>query len=73
MKNLYYTDMDNEQDFEFPQIDVSVNGKKIESDDIFSLIWGLERVLKDVGAMDSDYSLEMLSKEASAVVSKCGY
>jgi|DEB0MinimDraft_4_1074332.scaffolds.fasta_scaffold83574_2 hypothetical protein len=65
--------MDNEQDFDFSQVDISVNGSKIQADDLWGLIGGLERALKDAEVLDYDDSLEVLSREARAVVSKCGY
>jgi len=65
--------MDNEQDFDFSQVDISVNGSKIQADDLWGLIGGLERALKDAKVLDYDDSLEVLSREARAVVSKCGY
>jgi|TARA_R110001592_G_scaffold71719_1_gene219065 hypothetical protein len=65
--------MNNEQDFDFSKIDITVNGNKIEADDLWELIGGLEKALKEVEAIDYDDRLEVLSREASAVVSKCGY
>jgi len=65
--------MDNEQDFDFSQVDISVNGSEIQADDLWGLIGGLERALKDAEVLDYDDSLEVLSREARAVVSKCGY
>lgn len=65
--------MDNEQDFDFSQVDISVNGSKIQADDLWGLIGCLERALKDAEVLDYDDSLEVLSREARAVVSKCGY
>jgi len=65
--------MDNEQEFDFPKINVAVNGNKIEADNLWELLGGLEAALKDAGAIEDEDSIEVLSREASAVVSKCGY
>jgi hypothetical protein len=65
--------MNNEQDFDFSKIDITVNGDKIKADDLWELIGGLEKALKEVEVIDYDDTLEVLSREASAVVSKCGY
>jgi hypothetical protein len=65
--------MNNEQDFDFTKIDIAVNGNKIKADDLWELIGGLERALKEAEVIDYDDTLEVLSREASAVVSKCGY
>jgi archaellum component FlaC len=65
--------MNDEQDFEFPKIDITVNGKKIQAGDIWELVSGLEKALKEAEAIDYYDTLEILSREASAVASKCGY
>ena len=65
--------MDNETDFEFSEINVTVNGSKIEADNLWELLGGFEAALKDAGAIEYDDSIEVLSREARAVVSKCGY
>jgi len=65
--------MNNEQDFDFSKIDITVNGDKIKADDLWELIGGLEKALKEVEVIDYDDTIEVLSREASAVVSKCGY
>ena len=65
--------MNNEEEFDYSELDLVINGHKIEADDMWELIGGLEKALKEAGAMDYDDTLEVLSREASAVVSKCGY
>lgn len=65
--------MNDELDIDFPKIDIAVNGNKIESDNLWELIGGLEKALKEAKVIDYDDTLEVLSREASAVVSKCGY
>ncbi|MDB4317792.1 hypothetical protein N9973_00680 [bacterium] len=65
--------MDNEEEFNCSELDLVINGNKIEADDIWELIRGLEKVLTKAGAIEYDSSLEILSREARAVLSKCGY
>lgn len=65
--------MNDEQDFDFSKIDIAVNGKKIKADDLWELIGGLEKALKEAEVIDYDDTLEVLSREAAAVASKCGY
>lgn len=65
--------MNDELDIDFSKIDIAVNGNKIESDNLWELIGGLEKALKEAKVIDYDDTLEVLSREASAVVSKCGY
>ena len=65
--------MNDELDIDFSKIDIAVNGNKIEADNLWELIGGLEKALKEAEVIDYDDTLEVLSREASAVVSKCGY
>ena len=65
--------MNDELDIDFSKIDIVVNGNKIESDNLWELIGGLEKALKEAKVIDYDDTLEVHSREASAVVSKCGY
>ena len=65
--------MNDELDIDFSKIDIAVNGNKIEADNLWELIGGLEKALKEAGVIDYDDTLEVLSREASAVASKCGY
>ena len=65
--------MNDELDIDFTKIDIAVNGKKIKSENLWELIGGLEKALKEAEVIDYDDTLEVLSREASAVVSKCGY
>jgi len=65
--------MNDELDIDFTKIDIAVNGNKIEAENLWELIGGLEKALKEAEVIDYDDTLEVLSREASAVVSKCGY
>jgi len=65
--------MNDELEFDFSKIDIEVNGNKIEAENLWELIGGLEKALKEAEVIDYDDTLEVLSREASAVVSKCGY
>ena len=65
--------MNDELDIDFSKIDIAVNGNKIESDNLWELIGGLEKALKEAKVIDYDDTLEVPPREASAVVSKCGY
>ena len=65
--------MNNEQEYAFPKVEIIIDGKSIKPDNLWELLSGLERSLKDADVIDYDYTLDILSKEASAVVDKCGY
>ena len=65
--------MNDELDIDFTKIDIAVNGEKIKAENLWELIGGLEKSLKEAEVIDYDDTLEVLSREASAVVSKCGY
>jgi hypothetical protein len=65
--------MNDELDIDFTKIDIAVNGEKIKAENLWELIGGLEKALKEAEVIDYDDTLEVLSREASAVVSKCGY
>ncbi len=65
--------MNDELDIDFTKIDIAVNGKKIKAENLWELIGGLEKALKEAEVIDYDDTLEVLSREASAVASKCGY
>lgn len=54
-------------------IEVIVNGKKLNTDDLWSMMYAFESALKEASVIDQDSSIEILSKEASYVVSKSGY
>ena len=55
------------------KIDISINGKKIKADNLWDIVCIFEKALKNASLLDSGDSLEILSREASAVASKCGY
>ena len=63
----------SEQDNSKPKVVVTVNGETLESDTPWNLIYDLEEVLKRVSFISEGSSIEILSEEARAVVSKCGY
>lgn len=54
-------------------IEVIVNGEKLDTDDLWTLMYAFESALKKASVIDQDSSIEILSKEASYVVSKSGY
>jgi hypothetical protein len=54
-------------------IEIVVNGEKLNADDLRTLIYAFESALKEASVIDQDSSIEILSKEASYVLSKSGY
>ena len=63
----------SEQDNSKPKVVVTVNGKTLESDTPWNLIYDLEGALKKASFINQNSSIAILSEEARAVVSKCGY
>ncbi len=63
----------SEQDNSKPKVVVTVNGKTLESDTPWNLIYDLEEALKKASFINQNSSIAILSEEARAVVSKCGY
>jgi len=65
--------MTEEEHEETLDITVTFNGKTLSSESLPDLIYDLEAALKNASILDYGDSLEILSSEASAVASKCGY
>ena len=63
----------SEQSNSTPNVTVTFNGETLASDSLWDLVYNFEQALKDAALLESDDTLEILSREASAVASKCGY
>lgn len=63
----------SEQSNSTPNVAVTFNGETLASDSLWDLVYNFEQALKDASLLDSDDTLEIMSREASAVASKCGY
>lgn len=63
----------SKQDNSKSKVVVTVNGKTLDSDTPWNLIYSLEEALKEASFIQQGSSIEILSEEARAVVSKCGY
>jgi hypothetical protein len=63
----------SKQDNSKPKVVVTVNGKTLDSDTPWNLIYSLEEALKEASFIKQGSCIEILSEEARAVVSKCGY